>query len=237
MNDNTLTETKSSDWQSYFEKHNRFLCLQAQTHAFLIQLILIHADKNAKILEAGCGTAILSGLLSNAGLKVTAMDLEKDVIDHAKNNLKTKKNNLKFETGNLFELINNYSANEFDIICHSGVLEHFSDEKIVDTLKQQKIISKKVIFKIPNSRTKMGPSHFGDERFLPNSKWYYLIKNAGFTDITIYGGEALPKWTYFLPHLLFLMPKSTHPRKLRKVLLYFMRLRRHFSLHSIFVCQ
>ena len=114
----------------------------------------------------------------------------------------------------------------FDVVCHSGVMEHFSNEDIVKSLSEQKIISKKVIFNVPNNRTKFSPKHFGDERFLTNKKWIKLIKEAGFSSVKIFGGYDLviPRYLYLILPAIFFRERGSFWWK-------------WLSKHSIFICK
>ena len=55
----------------------------------------------------------------------------------------------KYKQGDILNL--QYKNNTFDVSYSNGVLEHFSDEEIIETLKQQMNISKYVFFRIPST--------------------------------------------------------------------------------------
>lgn len=71
-----------------------------------------------------------------------------------------------------------YKNNTFDVSYSNGVLEHFSDEEIVETLKQQMNISKYVIFGIPSTYFNMNEKMLGNERGLTLDEWKNLIHKA-----------------------------------------------------------
>lgn len=213
-----------SDWVKYFENTNRNIFNQCLSNRRLIELIIQNTSKEGRILEAGCGTALLSLILAEYGFKVTALDLNEDVLNYARSRVCLNQINLDFVKGDILNLSSLFDKQYFDTVCHSGVMEHFSDKDIIKSLSEQRIISKKVIFNVPNSRQKLTPHHFGDERFLSNKKWISLIREAGFNNVKVFGGYDLPKFTYFiLPGAFF------H----RKVSFWW----KWFSRHSIFVCQ
>ena len=213
-----------SEWVRYFESTKRNIFNQCLANRRLIELIIEHTPKGGRILEAGCGTALLSLILANYGFAVTALDLSKEVLDYAQRRVFLNKIHLNFVQGNILKLSSMFRDKYFDTICHSGVMEHFRDNDIILSLSEQRKVSKIVIFKIPNNRVKLTNEHFGDERFLSNKKWVSLIKKSGFKEIRIFGDYDLPKYTYFLLPSVFFGFKLSFWRK-------------YFSKHSIFVCK
>jgi 2-polyprenyl-3-methyl-5-hydroxy-6-metoxy-1,4-benzoquinol methylase len=163
-------------------------------------------------------------LLADAGFFVTAMDYETEVVDYAKKRCTLNSNNLKFIQGDILKLSSFLRQKEFDTICHSGVLEHFSDEHVIKSLQEHKKVSHRVIFNVPNSRCKMGPGFFGDERLMANSMWIKLIKQAGYTFVKVYGGYDLPRFLYFF------LPGAFFNRRLSFWWKW-------MSKHSIFICE
>ena len=82
----------------------------------------------------------------------------------------------KYKQGDILNL--QYKNNTFDVSYSNGVLEHFSDEEIVETLKQQMNISKYVIFGIPSTYFNMNEKMLGNERGLTLDEWKNLIHKA-----------------------------------------------------------
>lgn len=226
-----------SDWSEYFENSNRTISQQAVINRILIETIAKETPLGGKLLEAGCGTAYLADILADIGFDVTATDIDDDVLREAQSRIQITKNPVSFTQGDLLDLKSKFSIKQFDTIYHSGVMEHFPDDLIVKSMEEQRFISKKVIFKIPNSRTKMSPAHFGDERFMTNGKWIFLLKEAGFQKVNVIGAESMPKWMYFMPALLTLYPKGNSNSTKNKILKYVSMWRIWLSRHSIFVCE
>lgn len=189
----------------------------------LIELIIAHAPKGGRILEVGCGTALLSLILADYGFKVTASDISPEVLQYAKEKVNLKRINLKFVEVDILNLSNVFKNQYFDIICHKGVMEHFSDEDIVKGLIKQRKISQKVIFHVPNNRSKLTDECFGNEKLLSNKKWVKLIKEAGFINIKVFGDYDVQRYTYLLPNVFFRLKLSFWWK--------------YFSKHSIFVCE
>ena len=117
----------------------------------LINLIKKYAEGN-KLLETGSGTGVLSTYLSSIGYDVTGIDIDSEIIDLSNkiaNNYSSVKKPI-FVNKSIFEL--DYKEKSYDISYSNGVLEHFTDEQIIDTLKQQLNVAKIVIFGIPTKR-------------------------------------------------------------------------------------
>lgn len=139
---------------------------------------VIQYANNGKVIETGCGTGLMAGFLQKKGLKVTALDLSQKVLDYAEEI--AKKSDIiapcKYKQGDILNL--KYKKNSFDVSYSNGVLEHFSDDEIVETLKQQMNISKYVIFGIPSTYFNMNEKMLGNERGLTLEEWKNLIHKA-----------------------------------------------------------
>jgi 2-polyprenyl-3-methyl-5-hydroxy-6-metoxy-1,4-benzoquinol methylase len=213
-----------ADWVSFFKNSNRTLFNQCLGNKRLIELIIENTPAQGKILEAGCGTAMLSLLLADSGYDVTAMDYTDEVLEYARKRCCLNSVKLDFVRGDIFDLSAYFKPYQFDVVCHSGVLEHFSDENIIKSLQEHNKVSKRVIFNVPNNRMKLTPDHFGDERLMSNKKWIALIREAGYHSVKVYGGYDLPLFTNFiLPGALFKRRLSFWWKWMSK--------------HSIFLCE
>jgi SAM-dependent methyltransferase len=226
-----------SDWKQYFVQAKRTLAVHAFLNRILIETIARETPPNGRILEIGCGTAYLSALLADMDFKVTAGDIDPAVIEYAKTKIQIPANPVTYVVADLFRLNERFQPHEFNTVCHSGVMEHFSDEQIVKSLEQQRGITDKVVFKIPNSRSSLSPEHFGNERFLANREWVRLIRESGFRQVRVIGGEHLPQWAYLLPGVLTLYPKGKANSRRNDVLGILAHWRKWISKHSIFVCE
>ena len=152
-----------SEWVRFFEREDRNIFNHCLGNRRLIELIVANTPRGGKILEAGCGTALLSLILADYGFHVTALDFTKEVLEYARARSHMSPANLSFVQGDILNLSSIFGANHFDTICHSGVMEHFSDPEIVTSLAEQRKVSKKLVFSVPNHRNKLAPGHFGDE--------------------------------------------------------------------------
>lgn len=144
----------------------------------LINLIKKYA-KGKKLIESGSGTGVLSTYMSFLGYDVTGIDIDKDILNLSKKIAKhyNSKNKPTFKNKSIFKL--NYKENYFDVSFSNGVLEHFNDDQIIDTLKQQMRIAKIVIFGIPTKYFNQEEAMYGDERYKNNKFWRNLINISG----------------------------------------------------------
>ena len=160
-----------------FDKPDDYFRYKLKYKKKFVNKVLKYAE-NKKVLEAGCGTGLMAGYLQNLGLNVTALDLSQAVLDYAKEIATNSKviKPCKYEQGDILNL--KYKKETFDVSYSNGVLEHFSDKDIINTLKQQMKISKYVIFGIPSTYFNMNEKMLGNERGLTIKEWENLIHKA-----------------------------------------------------------
>lgn len=139
---------------------------------------VIQYAKYGKVIETGCGTGLMAGYLQKQGLDVTALDLNQKVLSYAEEIASGSKiiQPCKYKQGDILNLP--FKRNTFDVSYSNGVLEHFSDDEIIKTLKQQMNISKYVIFGIPSTYFNMNEKMLGNERSLTLDEWKNLISRA-----------------------------------------------------------
>lgn len=144
----------------------------------LVNLIKKYS-KNNKVIECGSGTGIISTYISSLGYDVTSVDIDSKILNLAIDISKEYESELKpkFIKKSIFNL--DFDTDEFDVSFSNGVLEHFSDEEIINTLKQQMRISKVVIFGIPTKYFSKSEAMYGDERYMDYSFWRKIIKKSG----------------------------------------------------------
>lgn len=179
----------------------------------LINLIKKHANKS--IIECGSGTSVVSIYLAALGYEVTAVDIEDDVIRLSKklakdyyNTLGDCKPKLNFEKKSIFEL--GYSKDSFDVAFSNGVLEHFTDDEIIEIIKQQLYIAKITIVGIPTKYFDAKEAKYGNERVLELSYWRKLIKKSGGIIIEEVGMNREPLLKRILNYKKYFKPKPYH---------------------------
>ncbi|PLV56869.1 glycosyltransferase [Thermotoga sp. SG1] len=106
--------------------------------------------KGSKILEAGCGSGIISIDLSKRGAHYTGIDISQDSV-----NLSEKVasffelRNVNFRKMDAFNTV--FSEREFDIVFNIGVVEHFQDEDIIKMLKEMARVGRFIVVGVPYS--------------------------------------------------------------------------------------
>jgi len=189
----------TSDWAEYFRSCTIFD--HALMYARLIKTIIRFAPKGGTLLEVGCGSGLTSILLHDLGYKVIAFDIDNDVLYHVKQRKKRYNAEMDLVRGDMCNL--SFKRNKFDVVFHQGVLEHFDDETIVSTLKEQKRLTKTLVFEVPNSRARQT---YGDERLLNNRYWQKLISKAGLKIVYTYGNDLSyfgGIWPYGLVYVFY----------------------------------
>ena len=149
-----------------------------KTKKNLLELIEKYSP-NKKVIESGSGTGVLSIYLASIGFDVLAIDIDKEILNLSKKIAEEYNsfNRPKFKNDSILEL--NYRFEEFDVSFSNGVLEHFSDEEIIKTLKKQMKIAKTVIVGIPTRYFDDDEAMYGDERFMDLNFWRDIIYRAG----------------------------------------------------------
>lgn len=212
-----------TDWVEFFRKTNRNIYKQVKRSNYLLELIIDNTPNGGKILEAGCGTALLSIILADYGFDATAMDLSTEVLDFAQQRVVLKHGRIQYVQGDLYKLRDMFEKSSFDIVFNQGVMEHFSEENIVKILEEIRHISSKFIFSVPNYRKRRKKDLlYGDENLMSNMKWVKLIKSAGYNKVIVVGGDTA-RLTHILPRFCFSKNFSFW--------------RKYVSVQSIFICE
>lgn len=143
---------------------------------------LLPQDKNAKILEVGCGYGRYIAVLSEMGYtNCYGIDLSDEQISHAKTVLQLT----NVEQADALDWLSTKDA-MFDCILGLDILEHFSTddllrlgEKMYRTLKPGGC----AIFQVPNGMSPLNPIIYGDlthvRAFTPQSMHQFLL-HVGF---------------------------------------------------------
>ena len=145
----------------------------------LIRLIVENLSEGDQVLEAGCGTGIITTYLASKGYNAIGIDIDSEILQLAQkiSNIYSYSSKCCYKNQSIFDL--NYPKDHFKVIFSSGVLEHFEDNEIIATLSMQLMCSRFVIVSIPTIYFNQDEAMHGDERFLPISKWHELIENSG----------------------------------------------------------
>ena len=85
--------------------------------------------KGTRILDAGCGTGVLSRMLDERGAEVVGVDISDKLIDVAKNRSAAYKN-IEYFAGDMKE----QSFGNFDYIIAMDSLIHYSTEDVISSI-------------------------------------------------------------------------------------------------------
>lgn len=170
----------NSDWRDIYESQiasypslDAFLKDRLSYKMPLIDCILRNSKK--KILEVGCGTALVSSQLSTLGRSSVALDNSFEMLCLAREFAVTMNATTKFVYGDLRKLP--FKIGSFELIFNHGVMEHFTDCNIVKIIDYHLEISKNLLVSVPSIQCTR--KILGNERFLPAEKWRVLFGEAG----------------------------------------------------------
>lgn len=201
----------------------KYLNHKVKEKKIFLNKIINYCKPYNNILEAGCGTGVLSIFLANNGFDVTSVDSDKDMLTIA-NKISTKYHKKPhFMKKDINKL--NYPNNHFGVVFSHGVLEHFNDTQIVSILKRQLKISHTLIFSIPTDYLDENKDRYhGNERFLSREKWINLISKTQSEIIETFGFHYIMGWRKYWdmivrgkifgppPYLTFVLKKSNKTR-------------------------
>ena len=213
-------DNKSSHWAEIYQKdidkkggNLPYVLNKINKKRKLINLVKKYSDKN--IIECGSGTSVVSIYLATLGYNVTAIDIEDNVIKLAKSLAKdyykavdNYNSQINFVKKTIFDL--GYEKDSFDVAFSNGVLEHFSDDEIIQIIKQQLYVAKTVIVGIPTKYFDSSEAKYGNERVLELSYWRHLIKKAGGSIIEEIGMDRESFLKRLFNYKKYFRPKPYH---------------------------
>ena len=165
----------SSEVGRYGGIHAYVTAKAKEKHA-LLSRVQSHATITGRVLEAGCGSGANLIHLANQSLIATGVDNDPVMLEFAEKNATSFVKKPIFVKADIKELP--YDNLYFDVTFSHGVLEHFTDDEIVNLLNKELHISRYVILSVPSDFFKQNQAINGDERFLPASHWEKLIEQS-----------------------------------------------------------
>ena len=146
---------------------------------------ILPANKDAKILDIGCGFgSFLSELKRSGYLSIKGIDLSDQAIDFCLSQ------DLEVQKSNIVDFAEQ-SVEKFDLIVMSHVLEHIKKDEIIITLKRirNNLLDEKgkLCVMVPNAQSNTG-SYWAYEDFTHTTLFttgsiHYVLKAAGFNNI------------------------------------------------------
>jgi 2-polyprenyl-3-methyl-5-hydroxy-6-metoxy-1,4-benzoquinol methylase len=125
-----------------------------------------------KVLEVGAGTGVLGWPLAEAGIGVTCLDNDEEVLRMCEINAKVLGADIKYVFGDAFDIP--FEESSFNLAYSEGLLEHYSDEEIHRLLGEQLRVAGIVVVGVPLVGCKDIP--FGNERWLSVAEWENLLE-------------------------------------------------------------
>ena len=157
---------KEAIGEEYYQEHVRI------HQEFLDE---VWSSNPKRILEAGCGSGIMSVYFSKLGSECLAIDRDPQVLERAQKNTNDLGGNIRVVEGDIFRL--SFEDKSFDVVFSQGVLEHFDDELIRSAVKEQLRVSKRVWISVPSRY--YNHKDFGDERLLTDHEWKRILEDIG----------------------------------------------------------
>jgi SAM-dependent methyltransferase len=145
-----------------------------------------------RILEVGCGSAILPSLLAHFGYAVTAIDNDERIVALGREMATFFRSPVKVEQGDAHNLGPYHGR--FDVVYSLGVVEHFDPPVTQQLLQEQGRCGPTVVAVVPSRHTHYA-APVTDERLYSRNEFVRLVRGAGFdvTESFVYG--SLPTWT------------------------------------------
>jgi len=140
------------DWKGYWKSKSvrRRIIEFFREHYFskifcgLIEDYANH-NKNALILEAGCGSGKYLRILEKKGYRCFGIDNCKESVAEAKKKCRN------IILGDIFKLHNYFKDKQFDIVFSQGVMEHFNEKETEIIYNDMARIGRRVIVFVPSN--------------------------------------------------------------------------------------
>lgn len=162
--------------------------------------LLAETVEGETLLEAGCGTAVLSAQMALAGRRILLCDFSKPILERALEVFEAS----ALPTPDTFccDITQGlpFGEQSIDVVWSSGVLEHWPDEEVQPILKEMARVARRAVISfVPNANCLMymagktvaeqtGAWPFGRER--PRTSMRHLFEQAGLCDIREYTVDA-----------------------------------------------
>ena len=168
--------------------------LNRKNWVYETDLLKKELSRNAKVLQIGCmdGTRIISLLNARLDLKITGLEIEKEILDIAKENL--KKGGLKAELihGDITKPLN---LSGFDYaICLNNTLGYIKQEK--KAIENMKKIGGKVVISVYGEKftDEIAKQYFSSINLEIDRIENNIFHLNGFADVKRYTKEDVMKW-------------------------------------------
>jgi ubiquinone/menaquinone biosynthesis C-methylase UbiE len=134
---------------------SKFEYFEYLKHLFPYTYVSSEMNDNSKVLEIGCGEGYGSSHLSEKVHSITAVDIEKEIIDHAEGKYKSDNCHYKLYNGEKLP----FEDNMFDFVISFQVIEHVPEE--LNFIQEAKRVLKpggKFFITTPNKVNRLKPN-------------------------------------------------------------------------------
>lgn len=160
-----------TDYRAYAQK-------QAEEKADLLDMIRKHTPGKGKILEAGCGTSVLSVILNRDGYEASCCQSDPDMLELGRNISEQNKTDVSFKEGKICFLP--YEDKSFDTIFSHEVLETLRDAEFLSALEEGLRLARTCIFMVPTDNADPNTLK-GSEHLRSSDEWRSLIEKGGWS--------------------------------------------------------
>lgn len=161
-------------------------------------LSVLPKDKNAAILDIGCGFGYILNILKLSGYNnLGGIDISEEAVSVC------KKNGLNVEQVTSLDDFFRNNNKKYDFILMTHVIEHIPKDKIIETLKQIKSALTEngtLYLSTPNAQSNTGSywmfEDFTHTTIFTSGSIIYVLKSAGFDEINFVDPHDLMRHTF-----------------------------------------
>lgn len=170
---------------------------RALIHSELLVGALRLSRARERILDVGTGSGAQAALLSRFR-DVVAVDADERILQAARENIQRYGKRARVQKADAFALP--FEDDSFDVAISQGLMEHFSDERIGQMIREKMRVSRAVLFSVPSDRYPR--QDMGDERLMPPEAWQRILEEqlsgSGFRVGARYARFDPESWLYTL---------------------------------------
>lgn len=133
-----------------------------------------------RVLEIGSGSGQTSLCLAKAGREVTALDYSESALNLITSAAQALSINLRTVLHNAHTALP-FKENEFDVIFHAGLLEHFEISQRTEMLRLWKPYGRKMVSMVPNAASLC--YRLGKESLENSGGWKWMKEDPAYTQI------------------------------------------------------
>ena len=183
-----------------------------------VEMLKISKEKRLKkVCEIGCGSGQTVIALALSGVHVVALDYQNESLELVKAvaELAGKKVVEKIDVVCCDARSSlPFKENEFDVIYHAGLLEHYSSEERIEMLTLWKTYCEEMISMVPNGASVA--YRYGKEKMIKNGTWPYGVENIIYTQALEFIAAGLcvdSEYTIGLANSMNFLDKKNYLRK------------------------